>query len=86
MCHPCPSRANFQARHWACSGNIHSVWGSSGPEKWGARRTLRAESDQETFPGPSKVPGGEPQEGPCLLSTGLKCQQLALEIRGPSGK
>lgn len=39
----------------------------------GAIETLRAEKHQETFLGLAKVSVGEPREGTCLLSTGLKC-------------
>lgn len=63
-----------------------SVWGSRGPEQWQAVGTPRAERHQETLLGLAKVSAGEPQVGTCLLSTGLKCWQFVLKIRGPSGK
>lgn len=62
------------------------VWGSRGPEKWGAMGTPRVERYQKNFLGLSKVLVGEPQASTYLLSTGLKCRKLLLKIRGPCGK
>lgn len=78
----CPMTASGLV--WAHLGNIILSWGLEVLRNGGccgdpqSRETLGTHT---TFLGLSKVFGGEPPAGTCLLSTGLKCGQLVLKLR-----